>query len=123
MKTIELKKKILRKKRSMRVRKYLKGNSLKPRLSVVKSNAHIEVQLIDDEERKTLASTSTRAKEFRKTEFNSKNKNSARKLGEKIAELAQKKNIKEVIFDRGPHKYHGVLAELADAARGAGLKF
>lgn len=96
---------------------------MKPRLSVVKSNNHIQVQLIDDEQGKTLAGTATFAKEFRKTEFGKKNKASARKLGEKIAALAQEQNIKELVFDRGPFKYHGILAELADAARAAGLKF
>ena len=52
-----------------------------------------------------------------------KNKDTARKLGEIIGAIAKEKNIKEVVFDRGPAKYHGILAELADAARSAGLKF
>ena len=34
-----------------------------------------------------------------------------------------KKNIKEVVFDRGRYKYHGILAEVANAARQAGLQF
>lgn len=123
MKTIELKQRLKRKRRTLRVRKQLRGDSLRPRLCVVKSNQHIEVQVIDDEKRVTIASTSTRSKEFKKTEFNKKNKASARKLGEKIAELASAKNIKEVIFDRGSHKYHGILTELAEGARAAGLKF
>ncbi len=123
MKTIELKHRLKRKRRTLRVRKHLRGDSLRPRLCVVKSNQHIEVQVIDDEKRVTIASTSTRSKEFKNTEFNKRNKASARKLGEKIAELASEKNIKEVIFDRGCHKYHGILSELAEGARGAGLKF
>ena len=49
-----------------------------------------------------LGRAATFAKEFRRTEFNRKNKASARKLGEHIAEIAKKKNIKEVVFDRGP---------------------
>jgi large subunit ribosomal protein L18 len=122
MKTLQKQKKVLRIKRAMRVRKRLKGNSIKPRLCVVKSNKHIEVQLIDDETGFTLGAISTKSKEFRTTEFNSRNKASAKVLGEKIAEIAQQKNIKEAIFDRGFHKYHGILAELADAARGSGLK-
>lgn len=110
-------------KRALRVRKHLRGTDVKPRLCVVKSNCHIQVQLIDDVKGHTLAGLATFAKEFQSTEFNRKSKASARKLGEQIAEIAKKKNIKEVIFDRGPFKYHGILAELADAARAGGLQF
>lgn len=113
----------LKHKRALRVRKNLRGTTAKPRLSVFKSNCHLFVQLIDDEKGLTLGAVSTFGKEYRKTEFNRKNKASARKLGEHIAEIAKTKNIKEVIFDRGSSKYHGVLAELADAARAGGLQF
>lgn len=113
----------LREKRALRVRKHLRGTSMKPRLCVVKSNSHIQAQLIDDESGHTLGGTATFAQEFRNTEFNKKNKASARKLGEQIAEIAKSKNIKEVVFDRGPFKYHGILAELADGARAGGLQF
>lgn len=118
-----VKKNLVRQKRSMRVRKHVRGSSNKPRLCVVKSNRHIQAQLIDDETGITLGSIGTFAKEFQNTEFAKKNKNSARKLGEKIAEIAKAKNIKTIIFDRGPFKYHGILAELADAARAGGLQF
>ena len=113
----------LRSKRALRVRKHLRGTSAKPRLCVVKSNCHIQAQLIDDETGITIGGVATFAKELRNTEFNKKNKASARKLGEQIAEIAKSKNIKEVVFDRGPFKYHGILAELADAARAGGLQF
>lgn len=116
-------KQVLRKKRALRVRKHLRGNAAKPRLCVVKSNKHISAQLVDDESGITLGSIATFGKELRNTEFNKRNKESARKLGEHIAEIAKSKNIKEVIFDRGSAKYHGVLAELADAARAGGLQF
>lgn len=111
------------KTRAMRVRKKLRGTSLKPRLSVHKSNSHLQVQLIDDENSLTIGGTATYATEFKNTEFNKRNKESARKLGEWIAEFAKTKDIKEVVFDRGPFKYHGILAELADAARASGLQF
>ncbi len=115
----------LRKKRALRVRKHLKGTSLRPRLCVVKSNMHIQAQLIDDDLGVTLGSIATFAKELRDTEFNKKNKASARKLGERIAEIAKSKNIKEVVFDRGSSTYkgNGILAELANAARAGGLQF
>lgn len=109
--------------RAMRVRKKLRGSSIKPRMCVVKSNNHIHVQLINDEEGITIGSTSTLSKEFRNTEFSKKCKSTASKLGARIAEIANEKNVREVIFDRGPHKYHGILAELANAARENGLQF
>lgn len=123
MRNTTIKKQKIRHKRSLRVRKFLRGSAVKPRLCVIKSNQHLHVQLIDDEAGMTLGSTATFAKEFKNTDFNRKNKLSARKIGEKIAEIARQKNIKEVIFDRGPFKYHGILAELANAAREAGLQF
>ena len=113
----------LRVKRKLRVRKHLKGSSLKPRICVVKSNKHIHVQLIDDEKGVTLGSVATYSKEFKNSEFGKKSKASAKKLGETIAGKALELGLKEVIFDRGPFKYHGVLAELANSAREAGLKF
>lgn len=112
-----------RKSRAMRIRKRVQGTLARPRLSVHKSNCHIQVQLIDDESGKTLCGTATYAKEFQVTEFNRKNKASAAALGKRIAEMAQQHNVKEVAFDRGPHKYCGVLAALADAARNNGLQF
>lgn len=113
----------LRVKRKMRVRKTLRGSSGKPRLCVMKSNKHIQVQLIDDDKGITLASVSTYSKEFKNTEFGKKSKASAKVLGEKIAGKAIELGCKEIVFDRGPFKYHGVLAELANGAREAGLKF
>lgn len=123
MKSIEQVKQEVRHKRAMRVRRKLRGNTEKPRLSVFKSNQHIAVQLIDDETGRTLGSAATFDKDFKGTQFNRRNKASARKLGQKIADVAKKHNVHEVIFDRGPFKYHGILAELAEGARESGLKF
>ena len=116
-------KRLQRRKRAMRVRRKLHGTTSRPRMTVVKSNTHLSVQLIDDDAGKTMAGMATYGKELRGTEFAKKSRKAARKLGERIAEMAQEKNISEVIFDRGGFKYHGVLAELADAARAGGLRF
>lgn len=113
----------VRQRRSWRVRKHVRGTALRPRLCVVKSNNNIHAQLIDDDNGQTLGAVGTFSKELRNTEHGKRNKASARKVGELIAQIAQSKNIKEVVFDRGPFKYHGILAELADAARAGGLKF
>jgi large subunit ribosomal protein L18 len=123
MKTVQEKKAITRNRRTMRVRKRLRGDNEKPRLCVVKTNLHIYAQLIDDEKGVTLGSVSTLSKESRAAGTVRKNQENAKILGEKLASLALEKGIKEVAFDRGPHRYHGILAAFADAARGAGLKF
>ena len=113
------KKKMSRKRRLFRVRKSLKGTDKKPRLSVFRSNNHLYAQLIDDENGKTLAAYGTLSKEIK----GKKSKANAALIGTKIAELAKEKNIKNVVFDRGFFKYHGLIAELATAARKAGLQF
>lgn len=111
---------VVREKRALRVRKKLKGSSERPRLCVIKSLKHIGAQLIDDETGVTLASFSTMSKELR---GHKKSKESARLVGEKIAEFAKEKNIEKVIFDRGRFKYHGLIAELAQGAREKGIQF
>jgi large subunit ribosomal protein L18 len=109
-------------KRARAIRKNLRGSAEKPRLSVMKSNLHIAAQLIDDEAGITLASASTLMKKFRSKALGN-NKIAAKLVGAELAERAKEKNITTVVFDRGHNKYHGVIAELADAAREAGLKF
>lgn len=114
---------VSRARRTLRVRKNVQGTSEKPRLCVVKTNKHIQAQLVNDEKGVTLAMISTNSKELRKSEFSKKNKASARVLGQKIAEKAKSLGVNTVVFDRGPFKYHGILAELADGARETGLQF
>lgn len=110
-------------RRSLRVRKKVRGTAEKPRLSVCKTNAHLYAQLIDDDKGVTLASTSTLSKELKGTEHNSKSMAAAEKLGEIIAKQAKSLNITHVVFDRGFRQYHGVIARLADKAREHGLQF
>jgi large subunit ribosomal protein L18 len=112
-----------RKRRVMRVRSKVRGSESRPRLCVHKSNSHIDAQLINDEESITLVSVSTLSKELKETEFCKKSKMAAKKLGEMIAQKAKEKNISKVVFDRGRFKYHGIIAELAQAARSSGLEF
>ena len=121
METSRIKAATAKKKRAIRVRSKLIGTSDRPRMCVVKSNQHIYVQLIDDTKGYTLASASTDAKELRNTEFARKSKAAARVVGESIAKKAKELGITSAVFDRGPFKYHGLLAELAGAAREQGL--
>jgi large subunit ribosomal protein L18 len=111
-----------RKKRALRVRDSVRGTSEKPRLCVIKSNKHIHVQLIDDEKHVTVVSTSTASKTFRETKFNKKNKEAAKQLGLHLAKEAVAKNLKKVVFDRGPFKFHGVVATVAEGIREGGME-
>jgi large subunit ribosomal protein L18 len=105
-------------RRLNRVRSKIAVNIGIPRLSVFRSNKHTWVQIIDDKHGKTLVATSSKAIKTKgaKSEI-------AAKVGEKIAELAAKKNIVHIRFDRGLYKYHGRVKAVADGARAKGLKF
>ncbi len=117
------KRQVRRRRRVLRVRRQVKGTAEKPRLSVFKSNKHILAQLIDDDKGVTIASAGTVTKELRDQKLGKRSKESARKVGMMIAEAAKQKNIVNVVFDRGFNKYHGLLAEVANAARETGLQF
>ena len=107
-------------RRHKRVRRKISGTAECPRLCVFRSNSNIYVQVIDDVKAVTLAQASTLDKEI-KTKHS--NKEAAKEVGTLIAKRALEKNIKTVVFDRGGYIYHGVVKELADAAREGGLEF
>ena len=109
-----------RQRRHARVRRKISGTAECPRLCVFRSNSNIYVQVIDDVKAVTLAQASTLDKEV-KTKHS--NKEAAKEVGNLIAKRALEKNIKTVVFDRGGYVYHGVVKELADAAREGGLEF
>lgn len=79
-------------------------------------------QVIDDESGRTMASASTRDKEVLSKGYGG-NTDAAGLVGKTVAERAIAAGINQVRFDRGPYKYHGRVAALADAAREGGLKF
>ena len=109
-----------RKKRHMRIRQRLVGTPVKPRISVFRSNKHIYAQIIDDVNGVTLVSASSKEKG---SEDMGGNKEAAVKVGTLLAERANEKNIKNVVFDRSGYLYHGRVKALADAARNGGLEF
>ena len=47
----------------------------------------------------------------------------AEKIGQQIAKRSIKSGVKNVAFDKGKYKYHGLIKILADAARSEGLNF
>ena len=112
--------KMERTRRHIRVRRKISGTADRPRLCVYRSNSNLYVQIIDDVAGNTIVSASTLDKEI-KTKHS--NKEAAKEVGTLIAKRAAEKNIKTVVFDRGGYIYHGVVKELAEAAREGGLNF
>ena len=112
--------KMERARRHARVRRKISGTAERPRLCVYRSNTNIYAQVIDDVAGNTLVSASTLDKEV-KTKYS--NKEAEKEVGALIAKRALEKNIKDVVFDRGGYIYHGVVKELAEAARNGGLNF
>lgn len=100
------------------IRRKISGTAERPRVSVFKSNKGIYVQVIDDVNGKTLASSST--KELGKGYLNVE---VAKEVGKKLAENAKSAGVESVIFDRGGYPYHGRVKSLAEGAREGGLKF
>jgi len=109
------------KSRSEKIRYKLKKVSKRNRLSVFRSNTHIYAQLIDDIKGVTLASSSSLEKSIKDQKLSKKN--IAEIVGKEIAKKIISKGIKDVSFDRGKYKYHGLIKILADSARSEGLNF
>lgn len=101
-----------------RIRRKVTGTAERPRLAVFKSLKHIYVQLIDDASGRTIVSASTHEKDTKGA-----NATAAKAVGALIAQKAQDKGVKQVVFDRGGYLYHGNIKALADAARENGLEF
>ncbi len=112
--------KMKRKIRHIRVRRKISGTAERPRLCVYRSNTNLYVQIIDDVAGNTLVQASTLDKDVK---VKHANKEAAKELGLLIAKKASAKKIDTVVFDRGGYIYHGVVKELAEAAREGGLKF
>ncbi|MBI2645219.1 50S ribosomal protein L18 [Candidatus Uhrbacteria bacterium] len=107
--------------RHARVRAKVKGTKERPRLSVFRGIKRVFVQLIDDEQGKTLCSASEH--ELSKADKKLSKTDRAKKLGALIAKKAQEQGISSVVFDRGGNAYHGRVRAVADVARENGLVF
>ncbi|MBO0937559.1 50S ribosomal protein L18 [Fibrella sp. HMF5335] len=102
------------------IRAKVSGTTTRPRLSVYRSNKAIYAQLIDDEAGKTLASASSVEL---KSEVEGFTVETAKKVGQRLAEKAATQSIQSVVFDRNGYLYHGKVKALADGAREGGLNF
>ncbi|MGD8412804.1 MAG: 50S ribosomal protein L18 [Candidatus Latescibacterota bacterium] len=137
-----------RNRRHMHIRNKVAGTADRPRVCVFRSNTHIYVQIIDDDNGHTLAAASSLKVELPKAEAappaaeeNGEGKKKKKKGGKKaraaegikilqakevgraVAEAAKTKGITKVRFDRGGFLYHGRVAALAQSMRENGLEF
>lgn len=112
-----------RQRRRFRVRNRIKRDATCPRLCVFRSRQHMYVQVIDDQQGRTLASASTNDKELAGQVSYGGNKAAAQAVGRTIAKRALAVGVVRVALDRREYQYHGRVQALAEAAREAGLKF
>ncbi len=117
MKSLSQKKQTQRTRRHARIRSKVAGTSLRPRLSIYKSNRFFWAQIIDDMAGVTIASATTKGvKGKNETER-------AAMAGNALAKAAIAKGIKAVVFDRGGFIYTGQVEAFANGAREGGLTF
>ena len=111
-------------RRKARVRRTLRARAYgKPRLSVFRSSKQIYAQIIDDQNRVTLAAASSLEKDTRSALKTGADTAAAKAIGKLVAERALAAGVTEVVFDRGAYMYHGRVKALADGAREGGLQF
>lgn len=100
----------------------LRNKNNRCRISICVTNKNIYVQLIDDNESKTLLSVSTKNEGF--TGLGSKTK-AAEHLAAELAKKILDLNLSErgFVYDSGEKPYHGIIKAFADTAREHGVKF
>jgi large subunit ribosomal protein L18 len=106
-------------RRRRRVRAKIRGSAERPRISVFRSNRGIFVQLIDDDQGRTLAAVNWTEPELRGLGPTDQ----AKRAGELLAERAKQAGVEQAVFDRGGYQYHGRVKALAEGARAGGLTF
>lgn len=111
-----------RERRRRRVRAKVAGTASRPRLNVFRSLKHIYAQVIDDEAGHTLAAASSLEQAVR-AQTGLKKTEEAMLVGKLVAQRAQEKQIKRVVFDRAGYRYHGRIRAVAEGAREGGLEF
>ncbi len=110
-----------RQKIKFRIRKKISGVSVKPRLSIFRSNTDIYAQLINDDNGTTIASASSKDKDILAQKVTKTEK--SKLVGNAIARKATELGVNTVVFDRGGYIYHGRVKAVAEGAREGGLQF
>ena len=117
-----MEKKTARLRRAKKTRSHIRRLGM-PRLTVHRSGRHIYAQVIAAEGGTVVAAASTVQKDLRTGLKSTSNKDAAKAVGKAVGEKAVAAGVSDVAFDRSGYRYHGRIAELANAARESGLKF
>ena len=112
-----------RRLKALRVRKPLRGNAERPRLTVSRSLKNISCQVVDDDRGHTVAAASSLDKDLKDLVKGMNKTDVAKKVGAELAARAKPAGVVKVSFDRGARSYHGRIKALAEAAREGGLEF
>lgn len=120
---VTMKKHAARQAKAGSVRRRIRRQGTRPRLSVCRSLKHISCQVIDDLKGHTLAAASSVEKEVRTEAKGVRKSDVAKRVGALLAARAKAAGVTKVAFDRGAFRYHGRIKALADAAREGGLEF
>lgn len=109
-----------RKIRHYKIRKTVIGTSLRPRLSVFRSNRHFYAQVINDTNQNTISAFSSLNLKSKPQKVNI---SVVKEIGLELAKLLISKKITTVVFDRAGFLYHGQIAAFADTLRKKGIQF
>ena len=122
-----------RRRRHYSIRKKIRGTEGRPRLVVFRSLRHMEGQLVDDDQGRTLLGVSTRSPAVNPGEPGGDAEGEQAKGGSKVrasyaagqllAVRALEAGVTEVVFDRAGYRFQGRVKAFAEGARKGGLRF
>jgi len=121
MKNANIKKRINRIRRHIRVRAKISGTAERPRIAVFKSNRYTYLQAIDDLRQSTIASVRDSMLSAKSKKSKSTKTERAAIAATELAKALSTKKIKSAVFDKSGFKYHGRIKAAAEALREAGI--
>ena len=122
MKLVDKQKK--RKQRKLRS-KSIRGNLVRPRVVLSKSNRYLIAQAINDEKGHTLLYLNTANLDEKVKEASQcrKSQEWAKKLGQIMTSKLKEKKIEKIVFDRNGYPYHGKIQVFCETMRQGGIEF
>lgn len=98
------------------------GTKENPRICVFRSNRYFYVQAIDDKNRKTIVSFSSKSIKKANAQTKLTKREEAKKIGTEFAKNLLKKGIKKGMLDRRNYSYLGRVKSFTDGLREGGIQ-